>query len=78
MPKNELTVPDLGMDETPITLSLWLIEVGDRVAEGDPVLEILAGPATVDLPSPVDGRLIEKLVDEDEPITVGQRLAIIQ
>ncbi len=78
MPKNELTVPDLGMDETPITLSLWLIELGDRVAEGDPVLEILAGPATVDLPSPVDGRLIEKLVDEDEPITVGQRLAIIQ
>ncbi len=78
MPRNELTVPDLGMDETPITLSLWLIELGDRVAEGDPVLEILAGPATVDLPSPVDGRLIEKLVDEDEPITVGQRLAIIQ
>ena len=78
MPKNELTVPDLGMDETPIMLSLWLIEVGDRVAEGDPVLEILAGPATVDLPSPVDGRLIEKLVDEDEPITVGQRLAIIE
>jgi pyruvate/2-oxoglutarate dehydrogenase complex dihydrolipoamide acyltransferase (E2) component len=42
------------------------------------VAEVLAGPATVDLPSPVDGVLIERLVDEDEPIVAGQLLAVIE
>ena len=77
MPRHNLILPDLGIDEVPIVASLWLVEPGSRVAAGDPVLEVLAGPATVDLPTPTDGVLVETLVDEDDPLIVGQRLAVI-
>ena len=78
MPQIELRLPDLGLDDQPITLSMWLVPRGARVTAGERVAEVLAGPATVDLPSPADGMLIERLVDEDEPITVGQPLAVIE
>ena len=76
--KDELTVPELGFDEGAMTVSLWLIEIGDSLAEGDPVVEILAGAALVDLPSPADGVLAKRLVNEDEPVEVGQVLAVIE
>ncbi|OHB66837.1 MAG: hypothetical protein A2V70_03925 [Planctomycetes bacterium RBG_13_63_9] len=71
-------MPELGIEDQPIVVSLWLVEQGSRVAEGEPLLEVLAGPATVDLPAPADGVLIEKLVEEDDPLVVGQRLAVIE
>ena len=80
MTKNRtpLTLPELGMGETPITVSLWLVEPGEQVIEGDRVVEILAGAATVDLSAPTSGILAEVLVDEDEPVTVGQTLGYIR
>lgn len=78
MPRHELILPDLGIDKVPIVVSLWLVERGSRVAEGDQVLEVLAGPATVDLPAPADGVLVEMLVEEDDTLSVGQRLAVIR
>ncbi|MGA2253145.1 MAG: lipoyl domain-containing protein [Thermoguttaceae bacterium] len=78
MPRIELCLPELGLDDQPIKLSMWLVPHGARVAAGERVAEVLAGPATVDLPSPVDGVLIERLVDEDEPIVAGQLLAVIE
>lgn len=76
--RDELTVPELGFGKGAMTVSLWLVKTGDRVAEGEPVLEILAGAALVDLPSPSDGVIVECAVDEDEPIEVGQVLAVIE
>jgi pyruvate/2-oxoglutarate dehydrogenase complex dihydrolipoamide acyltransferase (E2) component len=78
MPRIELCLPDLGLDDQPITLSVWLVPRGARVTAGERVAEVLAGPATVDLPSPVDGVIIKRLVDEDEAIIVGQPLAVIE
>jgi 2-oxoglutarate dehydrogenase E2 component (dihydrolipoamide succinyltransferase) len=72
-----LLLPELGMGETPVVASVWLVEVGADVIEGERLLEVVAGAATVDLPSPATGRLVELLVDEDDELTVGQRLAVI-
>jgi 2-oxoisovalerate dehydrogenase E2 component (dihydrolipoyl transacylase) len=72
-----LMLPDLGLGDQPIVLSLWLIKRGSRVAEGEPLVEVLAGAATVDLPSPVDGVLVEKSASAGDVLAVGQRLAII-
>jgi pyruvate dehydrogenase E2 component (dihydrolipoamide acetyltransferase) len=65
------------MGETPVMASEWLVEIGAEVVEGERVLEVVAGAATVDLPSPASGTLIEMLVEEDEVLEVGQRLAVI-
>ena len=78
MARYELLVPDLGIDDQPIVVSSWLVRPGSRISAGDRVVEILAGPATVDLPSPVDGILLRTLADEDEPVAVGQCLAVIR
>ena len=71
-------MPDLGLDDQPITLSGRLVPRGARVSAGERVAELLAGPATVDLPSPVEGRLMEWLVEVDEAVAAGQPLAVIQ
>ena len=78
MSRHYLILPDLGIDGVPVVASLWLVEAGSRVAAGDPLLEVLAGAATVDLPAPADGVLIEALVEEDEVLEVGQRLAVVE
>ena len=78
MPRHELKLPDLGLADQPITLSLWLVRRNSPVTQGQAVAEILCGAALIDLPSPVDGRLIKKLVDTDATIAPGQILAIIE
>jgi pyruvate/2-oxoglutarate dehydrogenase complex dihydrolipoamide acyltransferase (E2) component len=78
MQRHYLVLPELGIDGGPIVVSLWLVERGGRVGAGEPVLEVLAGAVTVDLPAPADGLLVETLVGEDEPLSVGQRLAVIE
>ncbi len=77
MPRHDLVLPELGIDDQPIVLSLWLAKEGRRVVEGDPVVEVLCGGATVDLPAPADGVLLARLAEEGDPLAVGQRLAVI-
>jgi pyruvate/2-oxoglutarate dehydrogenase complex dihydrolipoamide acyltransferase (E2) component len=73
-----LVLPDLGLADQPIVLTLWLVKRGACVAEGEPLVEVLAGAATIDLPSPADGVLIEKSAAAGEVLAVGQQLAIIE
>jgi len=75
--KHYLVLPDLGLGETLIRASVWLVERGASVTLGDPLLEVVAGSVTVDLPSPASGVLARRLVVEDEILHVGQRLALI-
>ena len=73
--RERLVVPDLGVDELPLTLSLWLVPEGAAVLAGDRVVELLAGGVTIDLDAPVTGRLAAQLVDEDERVAIGTVLA---
>jgi len=75
--RHELRLPDLGVPG-PAKLSLWLVEDGAEVTEGDRLVEILAGNATVDLPSPASGVLRQVVINEDETVTPGQLLAEIE
>lgn len=70
-----LVVPDLGIDGVPLAVSLWLVQEGDVVQEGDRVVELLAGGITIDLVAPASGRLARQLVEEDEQVAAGTVLA---
>jgi pyruvate/2-oxoglutarate dehydrogenase complex dihydrolipoamide acyltransferase (E2) component len=76
MPRHPIIVPDLGLDG--LTLSLWLVEAGAEVSEGDRVVELLADGVTVDLSAPASGTLAEPLACEDDPVAVGQTLGVIE
>ena len=81
MMKNDrtaLTLPDLGLGDQPIVLSLWLVKKGAHVAEGEPLVEVLAGAATVDLPSPSEGVLAEKSASAGDLLAIGQQLGTIE
>jgi pyruvate/2-oxoglutarate dehydrogenase complex dihydrolipoamide acyltransferase (E2) component len=73
-----LLMPELGLSDIPIVASVWHVERGQQVSEGDRLLEVLAGEITVDLPSPTSGVLSQVLVSEDDPLSIGQQLAIIE
>jgi 2-oxoisovalerate dehydrogenase E2 component (dihydrolipoyl transacylase) len=73
-----LAVPDLGLGEQAIVVSMWLAKKGSRVAEGEPLVEVLAGAATVDLPSPATAVLAEKLAAAGDTVAVGRPLASLR
>jgi pyruvate/2-oxoglutarate dehydrogenase complex dihydrolipoamide acyltransferase (E2) component len=73
--REPLTVPDCGLVGCPLRLSLWLVREGARVREGDRVVELLAGGATIDLEAPVAGRLVAHLAEEDEEVAPGRVIA---
>ena len=68
-----LVAPDVGCAWARV--SLWLVEEGAAVAEGDRVVELVAGGATIDLEAPVTGRLAVQCIDEDAPVAPGAVLA---
>jgi len=78
MPRHSLLLPDLGLGDQSIMAGLWLAQRGAQVREGESVLEVVAGAAVVDLPSPADGILVKKLVSEGDRLKVGQCLAIVE
>jgi 2-oxoglutarate dehydrogenase E2 component (dihydrolipoamide succinyltransferase) len=76
--RHDIRLPDLGLHNCQVVASMWLVEVGREVTQGDRLLEVLADCVTVDLPAPLSGILVETLVAEDEPLCVGQVLGVIQ
>ena len=72
-----IVVPDLGLGETPVVLSLWLVPQGSNVLEGDRVVELATNPATVDLLAPVAGECVRQFVDEDTIVFPGMIVAEI-
>ncbi|NCY02110.1 MAG: biotin attachment protein [Planctomycetia bacterium] len=73
-----LVVPEFGLGDVPVTVSLWLVPAGAAVLAGDRVLELVAGGATIDLEAPVSGRLATQLVDEDDAVGAGTTVAEIE
>ena len=73
----EMRMPDLDLGSVAVTSSLWLRPIGASVHQGERLLEVSAGEVIVDLPAPVDGLLAARHVEENELLTPGQLLAVI-
>lgn len=74
--RKELLVPPLGFEPGMVSVAIWLVREGAAVLAGDRVVQLVAGAATIDLVAPVSGRLDQQLVDEDEVVEPGERLAV--
>ena len=68
----------MGESVAEATLTTWLKEVGDTIEADEPVLEIATDKVDSEVPSEVDGILIEKLFEVDDVVEVGQTIAIIE
>ncbi|MBK3572203.1 biotin/lipoyl-containing protein, partial [Streptomyces sp. MBT62] len=73
----DVVLPALGESVTEGTVTRWLKQVGEEVAEDEPLLEVSTDKVDTEIPSPVAGVLLEILVGEDETAEVGARLAVV-
>ncbi|MCF4101008.1 2-oxo acid dehydrogenase subunit E2 [Gillisia sp. M10.2A] len=78
MAKFELKLPKMGESVAEATITSWLKEVGDTIEADEAVLEIATDKVDSEVPSEVDGVLIEKLFGADDVVKVGQTIAIIE
>ena len=78
MAKFELKLPKMGESVAEATLTNWLKEVGDTIEADEAVLEIATDKVDSEVPSEVDGKLVEKRFEVDDVIQVGEVIAIIE
>ncbi|GAA5001233.1 2-oxoglutarate dehydrogenase, E2 component, dihydrolipoamide succinyltransferase [Streptomyces siamensis] len=73
----DVVLPALGESVTEGTVTRWLKQVGEEVAEDEPLLEVSTDKVDTEIPAPVAGVLLEIVVGEDETAEVGAKLAVI-
>jgi len=71
-----ITMPDVGTDRA--ALSLWFVNPGEKVFAGDRVVEVLIPGATVDVPAPVAGRLLDRVAIVGDLLKPGQTLGHLE
>ena len=74
--KQTFGLPDLGVESAQI--SEWMVKVGDEVTAEQPLLLVESDKASVEVPSPVAGKVAELLVNAGDTVTNGQDFIVIE
>src|SRR6478672_1769135 len=73
----EVRVPD-EQEGTKAVVRAWLKQIGDAVAENDPLVELETDKVTQEVPAPAAGVLAEIVLDTDAEAVPGALLARIE
>lgn len=73
----ELVMPKMGESIIEATILRWAKNIGDLIEIDDTLVEIATDKVDTDVPSPVKGKLINILFNENDVVPVGQTIAII-
>ncbi|MCB1497649.1 MAG: 2-oxo acid dehydrogenase subunit E2 [Bauldia sp.] len=71
----DFLLPKLSATMETAVVGRWLKKVGDAVKTGEPLLELETDKATMEVESPVDGKVIELMADAGAELPVGAVLA---
>src|SRR5512140_343683 len=71
-------LPDLGEGTAEAEIVAWHAKVGDVVAEDAPLVDMLTDKATVEMTSPVAGKLIELGGEPGDMAAVGGAIAVFE
>lgn len=69
-----IKMPDIGEGVAEAELVEWLVKPGDPVREDDIVAAVMTDKATVEIPSPVNGKAVWLACDVGDRIAVGSEL----
>jgi 2-oxoglutarate dehydrogenase E2 component (dihydrolipoamide succinyltransferase) len=78
MAKVELIMPKLGESVTEATILTWEKQVGDTIEMDENVVVIATDKVDTEVPSPVEGKLVEILFQEGDTVAVGSAIAVIE
>ncbi|MDC1068605.1 2-oxoglutarate dehydrogenase, E2 component, dihydrolipoamide succinyltransferase [Candidatus Kapabacteria bacterium] len=73
----DLVMPKMGESLQEGTIVKWLKQPGDKLERDEMILEISTDKVDTEVPSPVEGTLVEILVQEEETVEVGTVIAKI-
>lgn len=68
---------DIGEGIVEGEISKWFVKKGDNVKENQPLVEVITEKVTVELPSPVKGKIIEIGPESGKIVKVGETIVII-
>ena len=71
-------MPKLGESIIEATITRWVKSVGDQLEEDDSIVEIATDKVDSEIPSPVEGKLVETLYNEGDVVAVGEVIAIVE
>jgi pyruvate dehydrogenase E2 component (dihydrolipoamide acetyltransferase) len=78
MARYEFRLPDIGEGLAEAEVARWLVAVGDSVTEDQPVVEMMTDKATVELPAPGTGVVVEQRASEGDTVKTGAVLYVLE
>lgn len=78
MARFEFRLPDIGEGLAEAEVAKWLVSIGDHVNEDQPVVEMMTDKATVELPAPGVGVIVEQLAAEGDVVKTGSVLYVLE
>jgi pyruvate dehydrogenase E2 component (dihydrolipoamide acetyltransferase) len=77
MARFEFKLPDIGEGVVEGEIVKWLVKAGDEIVEDQPLLEVMTDKATVTIPSPRRGKVLETVGNEGEIVKVHATLVVL-
>jgi len=78
MARFEIKLPKMGESVAEATIISWLKNIGDHVEMDEAIVEIATDKVDSEVPSDVEGTLVELLFESDAVVKVGETIAIIE
>ena len=78
MARFEFRLPDIGEGIAEAEIVAWHVKVGDTVSEDQGVADMMTDKATVEMESPVAGKVLELAGSEGDMIPIGSTLLVIE
>lgn len=75
--RTEVVMPQMGESVAEGTLTVWLKNIGDFVERDEPLFEITTDKVDAEVPSPVAGVLMERLVEPGTTVEINTIVAIV-
>lgn len=78
MARFEIVMPKMGESVLEATITKWHKKTGDTIQEDEAIAEIATDKVDSEIPSPVDGTIVELKFKEGDVVAVGSVIAIVE
>src|ERR687889_1685174 len=78
MARFEFKLPDIGEGIAEAEIVAWHIKIGDEVREDQQLADMMTDKATVEMESPVAGKVLELAGEVGDQVPIGSVLAVIE
>jgi 2-oxoisovalerate dehydrogenase E2 component (dihydrolipoyl transacylase) len=78
MARYEFKLPDIGEGIAEAEIVAWHVKVGDTIREDQQIADMMTDKATVEMESPVAGKVVELAGEVGDQVPIGSVLAVIE